>query len=118
MVKDLHFQVEQIVYVPSTNKAQKQISQMQMKARVVEVKKFLSRLFKGYTSIKAEGGYTTNRNRLVTEGVVKITSYAKRDDFEKYRGIVHKKLKSWGRKWGQESMGYEVEGDLYYIYSN
>jgi len=107
--------IETAVYVPSTKKGQKKIKQIVMKKRVQNVRKFLSQKYGGYTSIKAIGGYIGKKGKLIKEPVVKVTSFSTKKAFVKNRPIIKKKLLYWKKKWGQESMGYEHEGDLYYF---
>lgn len=112
--------MEQVVYVPSTNKQQHQISPQEMAKRVVEVKRFLSAKYGGFTSVKGEGGYAlqNKQNKIIQEGVVKVTSFATKQKFLQNKVKLISQLRNWGNKWGQESMGLEVEGDLKYVYSS
>ena len=115
---DTSYPIEQVVYVPSTNKQQKPISEQERTKRIAEVKRFLSNKFGGYTAEKVVGGYTTHGGKLVQEGIVKVTSFSTKKAYQKNKQALHSQLKNWGKKWGQESMGYEKEGDLFYINSN
>jgi hypothetical protein len=108
------YPVEQAVYVPSTKNIKYPISRKQYNKRVDEVRDYLSDRFGGYTSIRGIGGYKMGK-RLVKENVVKVVSFSTRKDFREHKPELIKKLKSWGKKWGQNSMGYEYEGDLYYF---
>jgi len=111
-----HLPIEQVVYVPSTTRTNKNVSNEILKRRVREVRKFLSKKFGGYTSVQGIGGYYSNdKKKVVKERVVKVTSFAEKSDFNKNKKAVLKKLSSWGKQWGQESVGYEHEGDMYYI---
>lgn len=110
-----HLPIETAVYVPSTTKGQKRVSPKVMQRRVEEVRKNLSRKYGGYTSVSAVGGYVMKSGRLVKEPVVKVTAFAKKKDFTKYKPAMRKQLRKWNKKWNQESMGYEYEGDLYYV---
>ena len=118
-MKDLSLPVEQVVYVPSTNKQQKAISPQEVAKRVAEVKRFLSAKYGGFTSVKGEGGYmlSNGHDKIIQEGVVKITSFATREKYKQNKPKLISQIRNWGNKWGQESMGLEVEGDLQYIYS-
>jgi len=111
---DTSLPIEQVVYVPSTNKQQKAISQQETARRVAEVKRFLSQKFGGYTSEKVEGGYKMGKH-LVKEKIVKVTSFATKQAFNKNKSKLVKQLRIWGKKWKQDSIGYEHEGDLFYI---
>jgi transcriptional regulator NrdR family protein len=113
--KAFHLPIETVVYIPSTNKEQQPVSREDLNKRVAEVRKFLSRINGGYTSTNATGGYVMKGGELVKEDVVKVTSFATVDAFNKNKNKVHRKLRLWGKRWGQESMGYEYEGDMYYV---
>jgi hypothetical protein len=114
--RTFHLPVEQVIYVPSTTKADKKIPDAVLKKRVQNVRKYLSQKFGGYTSVRGTGGYYSDKkNKLIKEKIIKVTSFAEKSAFNKNKNAVLKKLSSWGRQWGQESVGYEHEGDMYYI---
>lgn len=114
MSKVTVLKIEQAIIVPSTQGADKKISKVKMNKRVDEVRKFLSQKFSGYTSVRGIGGwYSGKKHRLIKEDVVKVTSFASANDYKKNKHLVARKIRGWGKKWGQESMGYENEGDLY-----
>ena len=115
--RTFHLPIAQSVIVPSTSgiKAQKKISKAELKKRVNNVRRFLSKRFGGYTDIKATGGYVLRNGKLVKERVIKVTSFATKDTFKKHRLEVIRQIGSWGRKWKQESIAYEHEGDLFII---
>ena len=113
-----HLPIKQTVIVPSTSGiiSQKTISKTQMNIRVNDVRRFLSKNFGGYTSVKATGGFILLKNgKLVKEKVVKVTSFSTKGNFKQFRPIVIKQIGIWGNKWKQESIGYEYEGDLFII---
>lgn len=117
--KDIELPYEQAVYVPSTNKYQKEVSKKEMNNRTEEVEKYFSKKYGGYTAVKTEGGYVMKENnKLVKEDVVKVTSFSSKKDYNKEHFETKKKIRKWGKKWGQESMGYEHEGDLTYVQSS
>jgi hypothetical protein len=116
--KVFHLPYESAVYVPSTQDVDQVISIDEMEARTNEVKEYLANLFGGYTSSETVGGFVDSKGDLVNEEVVKVTSFSNKNDFEKHKEKLLKKLAEWGRKWGQEAIGYEYEGDLYYIPDN
>jgi hypothetical protein len=110
-----HLPVQQGVYVPSTKEKNKPVSAKEYKARVKEVKKFLSNKFGGYTKVKGTGGYHDSKKGLIEEKVAVVYSYAENSKFRKNKGVLVTQLGKWRNKWGQDSMGYEHEGDMYYI---
>jgi len=110
-----HLEVEQAVIVPSTKAKDKPIGKTEFRSRVKEVKRYLSNNFGGYTAVKGVGGYYSKGKGLIQEDVVKVVSFSERDRYKKNKQALIKKLGSWRKKWGQEAMGYEHEGDLYYF---
>jgi hypothetical protein len=103
------------VYVPSTQDIDKVISVDRMSRRVSEVKTYLAKTFGGYTSTENLGGFIASDGSLVNEDVIKITSFSTIEDFEKNKEALLKQIGKWGDNWGQEAIGFEYEGDLYYI---
>jgi len=114
MSKVMMLPIEQAIIVPSTKSADKHISRMEMNKRVNNVRKFLSQKFGGYTSSKGIGGwYSGNKNKLIKEDIVKVTGFSSTKDYKKNKNVLAKQIINWGHQWGQESMGYEKEGDLF-----
>ena len=113
--KMFHLPLELVVYVPSTKDVNKTISKQEMKERVDEVKNYLGVAFGGYSSIKIEGGYVANNGELVSENITKVVSFASKDDYEKNKDELVNQMTNWSQKWGQEAIGFEFEGDLYYV---
>lgn len=112
--------IEQTVYVPSTSgiKEQRKISKKQFSGRVNEVRGFLSKRFGGFTSVEGVGGWLDSegkKERLVKENVVKVTSFSKRPEYRKHHNELINQLGTWGKNWKQSSIGYEQEGDLFYV---
>ena len=116
--KAFHLPVEMAIYVPSTSDVDKVITDAKMKARVREVSTYLSSVFGGYTSQDTIGGYVDSKGTLVNEEVVRVVSFGKLEDFESNKEKILKKIADWCKKWSQEAIGFEVEGDLYYIPEN
>lgn len=110
-------EVEVAVYVPSTQgiRAQRPLSEHEMNLRVKSVQKFLSDSFGGFTSFGAQGGYTLETGKLVSENVTKVTAFADSPMSDKEANILIDKCRYWAVKWGQETIGLEHEGDLYFI---
>lgn len=114
--KVFHLEIEQAILVPSTTSADKKVSDVVFKKRVKEVRKYLSKKFGGYTSVRGVGGYYSEpKKKIIQERVVKVTGFATKKDFKKNKPQLIKQMGKWGKKWGQESLGYEHEGDLYYF---
>ena len=115
--RTFHLPIGQSVIVPSTSgiKTQRKISQALLQRRVDNVRKFMSRRFGGFTDVKATGGFVLKNGRIVKEKVIKVTSFATKKDFKKHEKGVIKQVGAWGRKWKQQSVSYENEGDLFII---
>jgi len=116
--KDIfHLPIEQAILVPSTKQANKPVSNPEFNRRVAEVRKYLSKEFGGYTSVKGVGGYySDDKKRLIKEKIAKVTGFSQKKDWNQKKILAQ--LSKWSKKWGQESMGYEHEGDLYYVPKN
>lgn len=114
MPKVFHLPLETAVYVPST-KFDKKVPDKEFRKRIAETRKKLSELFGGYTSIKAIGGFISDKKGLIKEDVIVVISFAENKSFLKNRT----KLKNWlikkKKDWKQESIGFEFENDLYYL---
>ena len=113
--KMFHLPLELAVYVPSTQDVDEVISESELNARVDEVSKYLATIFGGFTKSEKVGGFMTSQSELVTEDVVPVVSFATKSDYEANKNKLVSKLSEWARKWGQEAIGFEFEGDLYYV---
>ena len=113
--KMFHLPLELAVYVPSTQDVDKVISESELKERVNEVSEYLARLFGGFTKSDKIGGFMSSKSELVTEDVVPVVSFATQSDFNANKNKLVNKLSDWAKRWGQEAIGFEFEGDLYYV---
>ena len=113
--KMFHLPLELAVYVPSTQDVDKVISDSELDARVDEVSKYLATIFGGFTKSDKIGGFVSSQSELVTEEVVPVVSFATKQDYDANKNKLVTKLSEWARKWGQEAIGFEFEGDLYYV---
>jgi len=111
----LHLPVEMSVYVPSTKDANVPVSKSELLKRVNEVKEYLANLFGGYSSSEVVGGYASNEGSLIQEDVVKVISFATKKAYEENKQKLINKIAKWSTLWSQEAIGFELEGDLYYI---
>jgi hypothetical protein len=107
--------LELSVYVPSTREASQIISKRDYNQRIEEVQRFLADLFGGFSSVGVEGGYVSSDKGLIQEDVTRVIAFASRVDFEKKLDTLLKQIVEWCAKWSQESIGFEFEGDLFYI---
>jgi len=108
-------ELEMAVYVPSTTVADQIISKTLFQKRIQEVEKYLSKLFGGYSSNSVEGGYVSKEKGLIKEDVSKVTAFGTEDAIKKNFKPLMRQISKWCEEWGQESMGFEFEGDLYYV---
>jgi len=116
--KNFELPIEMAVYVPSTESANRTISKREFQARVDEVQEFVAKTFGGFSASEVEGGYVSDEKGLIQEDVVKVTAFSQIQDFENKFDILVEKIRFWADKWGQESIGFEFEGDLFYIDKN
>jgi hypothetical protein len=108
-------ELEMAVYVPSTTVADQIIAKTLFQKRIQEVEKYLSKLFGGYSSNAVEGGYVSQEKGLIKEDVAKVTAFGTEDAIKKNFKPLMRQISKWCESWGQESMGFEFEGDLYYV---
>jgi len=113
--KEFKFDKNFVVYVPSTSDVSDKISPKELDDRVNEVKQYVANTFGGYTETETEGGYKSSKGDIVEEEVVKVSVFSKNKDWKDKEYEVVQKSKQWAREWGQEAIGFEYEGDLYYI---
>lgn len=104
------------IIVPSTKDLSKPISEKEMQQRVQNVRNFLTQTFGGGTTrIKGVGSYTSKGGKVVDENVVVIESFADAPDWNRMKATVAEFLQQKARDWGQETVGYEFEGDLFLV---
>jgi hypothetical protein len=113
--KMFHLPYEISVYVPSTKDVDKIITATELRARVKEVEKYLAETFGGFTSAEKVGGYLSSKSSVITEKVIPVTSFASMQSFKENKSKLVNKISVWAKKWGQEAIGFEFEGDLYYV---
>jgi len=106
--------IQTATLIPSTRGESVPVSRAQFQSRVTEARRFLSRLFGGYTSVRAVGGFVS-KGRVIREQVAVVTAYASRDAFRKNKARWLSWVRQKKRAWGQESMGIIIEGDMFWI---
>lgn len=105
--------VRQAVIVPTTTAKSKRMSRKAYMRRVNDVERYLADKFGGYTAIKAQGGYVSSASgEKIEEPVIKVESYTTPESYRENAGRLYTKMNRWGRKWGQETVGYEFEDDM------
>lgn len=107
--------IELAVIVPSTRKKDIRINDQAFEKRVEETKEKLSELFGGSNSVRGVGRYKSNDKGTIEEDVAVVETFTTTDRYKE----VDQDLKDWlmtkKHNWGQESMGFEYEGDMYYV---
>lgn len=111
----LALEYEFAVYVPSTESASQIINRKEFQRRIDEVQAYLSGLFGGFSSSNVDGGYYSNEKGLIQEDVVRVVAFATKDAAKKNLPALISQLGMWAEKWGQEAIGLEFEGDLFYV---
>lgn len=104
--------IELAVYVPSTKDANVPVTDAQMAHRIAETQSFLSALFGGHTTVAGRGGYVSQDKGLISEPVIKITAFATVEGWTENKPVLDQWLSDKAKEWGQETIGFEVEGDF------
>lgn len=108
--------IEMAVYVPSTKGADEKISDAEFRQRIEETERYLSSQFGGFSKVDIHGGYVSQEKGLIKEDVAKVVAFAQDEDFLTNRlPRLIKRITLWCDDWTQESIGFEMEGDLFYI---
>ena len=113
--KEFKFDKNFVIYVPSTSNVGQKISKKELEARVDEVEKYVANEFGGYTETDTDGGYKSTSGEIIEEDIIKVSVFANNKDWKDNEKKVVSKVKEWAKRWGQEAIGFEYEGDLYYI---
>jgi len=110
-------EVEISIMIPSTKgiHTQQTVSQNELNERIDEVRAYLSSRFGGYTSVAASGGYTLKTGIVVSEPVTRVTAFANAKAAQHFKAGLLRKVGGWAKKWGQETIGLEWEGDLFLV---
>ena len=110
-LKSNRLPIQASITVPST-KDNKRISPEEFQKRIDTTKKFMDNTFGGDTTIRGVGSYTQEGD-LIKEKVAVVESSMTNKDFQKNSKEIGKFVKDKKNKWKQDSIAYEVEGDLY-----
>ncbi len=110
----VHFPLECVVYVPST-RGDQAISPEEFKARRDETATLLVSLFGGCRETIVMGRYRSKDGDIVAEEVAAITGFGGAADFGEKRRQFLDWLIDKRTAWEQEALGFEFEGDLWYL---
>lgn len=113
--KEFKFDKNFVIYVPSTTDVGSRIRPTDLQSRVNLVEKYVAEKFGGFTRTETDGGYKASSGDIIEEDIVKVSVFAKDFDWNQHEDEVVNKVKEWAKLWGQEAIGFEYEGDLYYI---
>lgn len=108
----LDLPVQFSITVPSTQGADKKLSNSDFKKRVQEVKKWIVDRYYGDTSTLSKGDYT-DKGKLIEEDVAVINVSTSPEDYKKNMNQLGEYIKSLRNKYEQRQMAYSVEGDLF-----
>ena len=109
-----HLPLECVVYIPSTD-GDRVISPEEFAERRDQAADLLSSLFGGCRETTATGRYRAKDGTLISEEVAVLTGFGDADDYERKRQEFLAWLIDKRDDWGQETLGFEFEGDLWYL---
>ena len=109
-----HLPLECVVYVPSTQ-GDDTIDAEEFTRRRNETAAMLVRLFGGCRETLGTGRYRDRDGDIVAEEVAVLTGFGDADDYERKRRELLEWLLDKRDEWGQEALGFEFEGDLWYL---
>jgi len=113
--KEFKFDKNFVIYVPSTSNVGDKISDAELNERVTEVEELVANEFGGFTKTETDGGYKSSSGDIIEEDIVKVSVFSTDEAWEENEKRLIKAIKIWAKEWGQEAIGFEYEGDLYYI---
>ena len=109
--------VANTIYIADRDKLNKKIKTTEFKRRVKEVEEKFLELFGGFTNDEINHGefMSKTNNKIISEKVAKVMSFAEIYAFKKHRRELENWLMKKKKEWNQNCIAYEFEGDLYYI---
>jgi hypothetical protein len=108
-----HLPLELTLFVPST-KRDEPISVSQFKKIVQDAEKEMGKLFGGYTRTNTQGGWVDAGGELIEEPIATVTSFTTVENFEKGKAQFEQYVKQIRKKYNQDAISIEFEGDLYF----
>lgn len=106
--------VEIKVFVPSTKNKRQPVSQAEFRRRVDSILRKLTNLFGSTTRVSGEGTYNY-RKRPISESVVTVETFTDHETYRKNQSKLHSYLLEKKKAWGQDSIGLEFEGEMFFI---
>ena len=115
-VQSFHLPIKTSIVIPSTKDADKNLTAKEFQERVRKAKTDMAKMFGGYTKISVVGGYYSDRlDKNIEERGAKLVVYTDPETLKENRNRVKNWLLKKRIDWGQESLAYEIEDDLYFI---
>jgi len=109
-----HLPLECVVYVPSTQ-GDDTVDAEEFTRRRNEAATMLVTLFGGCRETMGMGRYRSRDGEIVAEEVAVLTGFGDSEDYERKRRELLEWLLDKRDEWGQEALGFEFEGDLWYL---
>ena len=104
------------ILIVSRDRNGKNVPNKEFLKRIEETEMILLDFFGGCTNDKINyGKFKSKKGVIIKEKIARIVCYAKIDDFKKNRLKLEKWLLEKKKERNQEKIGYEFEGDMYYI---
>jgi superfamily I DNA and/or RNA helicase len=101
------------IYVPSTE-YDEQISHEEFEKRINDVRKELGKLFEGYTSVSATGGWVVG-GKVIREPVVKVTAFFEPETYLGKKKQISTYLHKKRSEWKQQLLSVEYNNKLYLL---
>ena len=102
------------VIIPSTRDETDKINRRAFEHRVDEMIKFIHRSFTGSTVNYGIGTYELN-DKIIREDVAIISVFTDAETYNARDEILKRYLKEKKHSWGQKSISFEYEGDVFEI---
>lgn len=99
--------------IPSTKEKNQILNPEEFQERVDKVARYFSKKFGGDTKIKAQGDYISETGELIPEDNVIIEVSMKRKTYKDNKHLLANYIKRKKAKWGQESLLFRVEDNVY-----
>ena len=113
--KEFKFEKNFVIYVPSTSNVGDRISETELNQRLSQVQNLVADEFGGFTKTETDGGYKSQSGEIIEEDIVKVSVFSTDKAWDENEKGLIRAVKGWAKEWGQEAIGFEYEGDLYYI---
>lgn len=103
------------IYVPSTTDVGEPISDEEFRERIRNVQDEFTQKFEGTTTFLGEGTYISDDNEFIEEDVAIVEVHMTEEDWEDNKRKILRWLEDKQDEWEQESISFELEGNLTFI---